>query len=1086
MNSTTHNKDLYRHIFEASLEGIIAVNEDGRILTTNPACEELFGYKTGELIGENIEILIPENLKRQYKIYIKKQIIPPKRETDILGIKKDGSKFNLNIGLSPTVIDGKKAAIAFFWDATQHTNDLGIIKETNAKLIESNRKFDVLINNQKGIVFQCKNNRNYDMEYISEGCLEVTGHPSEAFKNQAIAYGKLILAEERDTIWKKIQNAVKQRKPYSAEYRIKSKDGTIKHVWEKGKAVYQDDKVMLNGFIADITPQKETELELRRSEAKIKALLEANPDIMFIQDQEGVFLDWYADTPQKLFMPPEKFIGVNMKKVLPPNIYKIIKKSHNRVIESGKMQIAEYSVPGTKGLEHYETRAALMNNQSLLTIVRDVTEERTKDALLTIQNNALASASNSIVIADAQQPHTPIIYCNAAFESMTGYSKEEVLGRNCHFLQKDDRNQRELDIMKTAIAHGESCNVIVRNYRKDGTMFWNDISITPVHNERNRLTHFIGVQNDVTNKVNEEQLKDKIRKILGLIVQDKQLKTIGNKIVETFETYSNDCMASVLLLDTEHKTLHTLVAPNLPKSFSNYIEGVRLGPKLGTCATAVLLRKEITISNIPRSFLWENYNKTAFKNGLKAIWSFPITSSTKQVLGLFAIYSHNPRKLLSEEIKIIMDMTRLTSIAIEKHNNALTLKENRKELKKYARKLEEKVQERTQEVMATVQKLVESNLHLEDQILITKQAQKNAKTSKNIASEIAKNFPNGFVAVINRDLKVVFAEGEALTQLGLKQSIIKKVTLDDITFFSDERKARIKENIVKTLAGQHLSFEVNYKGRYFAVNTAPLVDENNKISNALHVYSDISQQKEIEFTIQNALKKERELNELKSRFVSMASHEFRTPLSAILTSAILIGKQNEPGKELKREKYLSQIERNVNNLTVILNDFLSLSKLEEGKVVALPERFDLVSFSKMLVKQTSIGLKKKQTLRVLSSYEELYVHLDVKLLSHIINNLLSNASKYSPEASSIDFKISQRQENVVIQITDQGIGIPKEELAYLFGRFFRAKNAVNIEGTGLGLNIVKNYTELMGGTIEVKSGLNTGTTFLVELPIHKQ
>lgn len=125
------------------------------------------------------------------------------------------------------------------------------------------------------------------MDYISEGCLEVTGYSFEDFMSQKIAYGNLILVEDRDKVWEDIQNAVSQEKPYSVEYRIKHLDGTIKYVWEKGTAIddEKNDGVILEGFITDITLQKETELELRRSESKIKALLKANPDVMFIQDR---------------------------------------------------------------------------------------------------------------------------------------------------------------------------------------------------------------------------------------------------------------------------------------------------------------------------------------------------------------------------------------------------------------------------------------------------------------------------------------------------------------------------------------------------------------------------------------------------------------------------------------------------------------------------------------------------------------------------------------------------------------------------------------------------------------------------------
>lgn len=1087
MKTITQNTELFQNIFEAASEGILAITEDGYILTANTASEELFGYNSGEMIGENIGTLIPEKLKELYSSYVQEQNFRLNRERDVWGIKKNGSKFCVNVSLSPTIIDGQNAAIAFFWDATQQKNDLRTIRKTNVQLIESNRKFDALINNQKGIFYRCKNNSTYDVEFISEGCLETTGYGFNDYLNQTIIYGHLILEEDRKRVYKTLENAIKQKKHYSLEYRIKHKDGTIRYVWEKGAGIYnkQNGSNSIEGFITDITPQKEIELELRRSESKIKALLEANPDIMLIQDRKGVYLDWYANSPQKWFLAPKEFIGKTMKEVLPKEVYKKIKASHKQVLESGKMQVAEYSLPGKDGIEHYEARVVLMNAHSLLTIVRDVTEEWDMDALLNIQKNALVSSSDSILISDAQQPNNPIIYCNAAFEKMTGYALNEIVGKKGDFLQNDDQDQKETEIIRNAVTKAKPCKVILRNYRKDGAMFWNDLTITPVYDEENILTHFITVQNDVTNKVNEEYLKDKTRKILELIVKESPLKSVANTIIETLETHIKECVASILIFDNENNTLQKLAAPNLPNPFNNYLhDGLQVGPKFGSSGTAAFLRKEIIVTNIQTSPLWEDFKDLTIQNHLKASWSFPILSSQKKVLGTIGIYSSIARKPSEEERKVILDMTYLAGIAIENHRNTITIEENRLELEKHAQKLEQKIAERTHEVMATVQKLVETNLNLEDQIKITKLAESDAVSSKSIASEIAKNFPNGFVVVMNKDSKVIFAEGDALSQLGLKQIFQEGMTIDDVPVFSKRRKSLIKENIRKTLSGEHLSFETNFKGRYFTVNTAALLDENDEITDALHVYNDITVQKEIEFAFQNALKKEQELNELKSRFISMASHEFRTPLSAILTSTILIGKQNDSGKEQIRTKYLAQIERNVTNLTIILNDFLSLSKLDEGKVVPSPERFDLISTIKLLIKETTFaGLKNKQTINLRHSDDELFVNLDEKLLGHILNNLLSNASKYSPEGAKIDFKISQREEKVLFEITDRGIGIPKEEQQHLFGRFFRAKNAANIEGTGLGLNIVKQYIELMDGSIGFKSEINKGTTFWVLFPI---
>ena len=1080
------NEGLFKSMFQLTANGILVVNKDGVILMANPACKKFFGYNADALLGKHIDLLITEKHREELKKHLLNlESITDCKHLDVFGIKKDTTQFNLEIRLNSTAINNKSIGIAFLRDTSyQHVNLLKI-KQTNKALQESNRKFDALINNVKGILFRCENNRDYTMHYISKGCLEITGYTIEDFKNGRITYGQLILDIDRNRVWENAQTAIKQKKPYDCEYRIQHKNGSIKYVWEKGGAVFnKENKVMaLEGFITDITVQNEQKVEIEASELKMKALLEAMPDIILIQDRKGNYIEWYANNPKKSLIPTGEFIGANMKDVLPDHVYKKIKESHKNVITSGNMQIAEYSVQGLKRIEHYETRVVLMNDHKLLSIVRDITEKKAQEKELLIKDNALASASNSIIIADAQNPDVPIVYCNAAFEKITGYKKEDVIGRNCNFLQDDDRDQKEINIMKDAIANGEACNVMLRNYRKDGSLFWNDVTITPIRNKENKVTHFIGVQNDVTNKVKAQDLKDRIQNILELIAQDKSLNTISKKIIDTAETYLKDCIGSILLLNNVDKTLHVLAAPNLPKLLFKSIDDSVIGPKAGSCGVASFFKKEVIVSNIETNVRCDAYKNIALKNGLKACWAFPIKSSNNKILGTLSMYSSVARQPLANEKEMLLDMTYLASIAIEKHNNINVLKENKKQLEMYAQQLEEKVQERTQEVMETVQELVAANLNLEDQILITKQAKDDAFTSKILTVEVAKNFPKGLIAVFNKDLQLVLAEGEALVELGLKPLIFEGLALDDVSIFDEAQKTKLKEDISKTLSGQHLSFEIEYKNRYFAINTAPLFDENNQINNALMVYNDISEQKEIEFNIQSALKKEKELNELKSRFVSMASHEFRTPLSAILTSAILIGKQNEPRKSEKREKYVAQIERNVKHLVAILNDFLSLSKLEEGKTEAIKERFDIIRLSKILINENKVNLKTGQHVCFNALEEHLFVNLDAKLVRHVITNLLSNASKYSEENTNIDVKIAEHNTKVLIQISDQGIGIQEDEQKYLFDRFFRAKNANNIEGTGLGLNIAKHYTELMGGTIGCISKLNVGTTFWVELPI---
>jgi PAS domain S-box-containing protein len=426
-------------------------------------------------------------------------------------------------------------------------------------------------------------------------------------------------------------------------------------------------------------------------------------------------------------------------------------------------------------------------------------------------------------------------------------------------------------------------------------------------------------------------------------------------------------------------------------------------------------------------------------------------------------------------IAFVMDTT-------SQKKTAKKLKVSQAQLRTYSEELEEKVITRTDELTATVQKLVASNLSLEDQIDETKEAEKRAIASKSLSSAIAKNFPNGFIIVFNSNFEMLLLEGEAIVKLGLDTMVFEDASVDDIPIFSNKQKSKLKQDVLKTIAGEHLRFQIKFRNLYFSVNTIPLLGENTVISSALFVYTDITAQKKIEREDKNALKKEQELNELKSRFVSMASHEFRTPLSAIQTSAILIGRQNEPGKEQKREKYVVQIKKNVKQLVVILNDFLSLSKLEEGKVIANKELFDFVALSKTLIEEVSMTKKTGKNIIFSSPKKPISLNIDSKLVRHIFLNLLSNAIKYSPKNTNINIKIEESAFFVSLEVQDNGIGIPKEEQDKVFDRFFRAKNAQNIQGTGLGLNIVKQYAELMDGTIAFTSETNKGTTFLVKLP----
>jgi len=237
--------------------------------------------------------------------------------------------------------------------------------------------------------------------------------------------------------------------------------------------------------------------------------------------------------------------------------------------------------------------------------------------------------------------------------------------------------------------------------------------------------------------------------------------------------------------------------------------------------------------------------------------------------------------------------------------------------------------------------------------------------------------------------------------------------------------------------------------------------------------------------LSEALDKERQLNEIKSRFVSMASHEFRTPLSTVLSSASLLSKYTQSDEQDKRNRHIDKIRNSVKHLNDILEDFLSLGKLDEGKVQSHIAELDLHECIADTIEEMKPMMKKDQ--HIDNRYEgEYIIYSDKKLLRNILINLMSNAIKFSGEGETVTVDTNVNKNKAAISIKDEGIGIGEEDQLHLFSSFFRGGNAINIQGTGLGLHIVKRYADLLGGTVNFESKLNEGTTVTVFIPTTQQ
>lgn len=370
------------------------------------------------------------------------------------------------------------------------------------------------------------------------------------------------------------------------------------------------------------------------------------------------------------------------------------------------------------------------------------------------------------------------------------------------------------------------------------------------------------------------------------------------------------------------------------------------------------------------------------------------------------------------------------------------------------------------------------DLHL--QIQKRRTIEKKMMKLQRLYDTMVHNFPDGVIGVLDRNMEYVLIDGKDLNEIDLiSLGLAGGVTSDHHNHeIAEETISKIK----KAFEGDNVSFEVKTNDRYYHISAVPLPDPHNNINEILCVLKNITEKNKLEEGLLKALEKEKELGEFKSRFVTMACHEFKTPLATILSSTFLL--ENYSGADYVKEKavHTNRIRRSVNNLTMILNEFLSLEKLEGNLVTVIYADINLPKYIRDLICEIEPLKQKGQDIIYEHSGDSETAYLDPHLLWSIITNLISNALKYSKENKKI-FVTSWFQNNTItITVKDNGIGIPEEEHKHIFGRFNRARNAMNIEGTGLGLHIVEKKVKLLNGSISFTSQLNEGTEFTIAIP----
>ena len=348
---------------------------------------------------------------------------------------------------------------------------------------------------------------------------------------------------------------------------------------------------------------------------------------------------------------------------------------------------------------------------------------------------------------------------------------------------------------------------------------------------------------------------------------------------------------------------------------------------------------------------------------------------------------------------------------------------------------------------------------------------------------------NNMVIISDADSKIEWVNDAFITTMGYSLDEVKgkeprRILNGEETDQLIVDKLREIELNHKPFAGEKLSYKKDGSTIWIYLMVNPIFNDNGELTNWVSVETDITPIKKAELVYQNALIKEKTLSDLKSQFVSLASHEFRTPLAGIMTSIEIVKVILDKEKAVYSNRIDLHLERcieEIQRLTSIMDNVLISGKMQLGKIPFEPISRDFIPFFNEVIKNFKM-IFPDRNLAIKNPFEEIEMTFDGKLLEHAFNNILNNANKYSEKDTLINVEVNELNDAIQIIVIDYGIGIPEEEQIHLFSSFFRASNTISHHGTGLGLGIVKQFIEIHNGKVNIESKINQGCKVIINLP----
>jgi len=763
-------------------------------------------------------------------------------------------------------------------------------------------------------------------------------------------------------------------------------------------------------------------------------------------------------------------------------------------------------------------------NLSVDELLNDLLDEA--NAEMICNDHMLDAAPSSILITDARQPDHPIVFANATFEQVTGYSQDETLGYNCRFLQNDDRDQPGIDQIRSAVERGESCTVLLRNYRKDGSMFWNELRIAPVRDATGQLTHFVGIQNDVTERkrIEEELLKSETR--LRSLLESQSAFVIRTDMNGEY-TYVNPAFVSwygwereKLLSESVLETIHVLDHEKTER----IVEACILQPGQ---PFQVLLRKIMPDRGL-RHTLWEFMGIQDSSGAVMEIQcvGFDITKQLELEEALqqsearyrTAVESSLDAFYLLESVRDDITGDVIDFRIVEVNENAVQQMGLSRTALVNGLICELFPINRTGGFFEQYKHVVETEHPFEQEYMIPadhaapgwyhhqvvkvgdgvaivnrditerKRSEVMLRTSEEKYRLLVENSYQGIMIEQVDPIRISFANQAIEDIIGYTPDEMLSMDRDSLLAIThpDDREAFV-QHLMDCIQGKETApdfrvqiYRKNGEFRYINVNRVLITYEEHPAVQMTFI--DVTDRVESE-RLKSQFRVEQERNALIQRIISMLSHDLRTPLAVIASSRDLLVRYHDRLSAKKRQEKLDTIGRQVQFATELLEDTVNMARSPLTARKFEPRPVNLATLCQVSVDEVRSIHNGDYPINCTNLGHVKTVAVDEVLVSRIFLNLLSNAIKYSPVGGQIRLELDRSDEWIILRVIDQGMGISEDDLPHIFDPFYRADDAHHINGTGLGLNIVKDCVDRHEGRIHVESKLGQGSVFTVELPM---